>query len=122
MSFAMASRSLDRLADDGLRVLAIEDRAKLRLLAQAGDPEVLVRALRDVGGTATGAQLKPRLEAILPDFDWGGYWKQAKEGFKSDRRLDLSEGYRQIYRLAAEGAEAAASTLPQLSPRAAVEG
>ena len=122
MSFAMASRSLDRLADDGLRVLAIEDPAKLRALAQSGDPEVLVRALRDAGGTATGAQLKPRLEAALPDFEWGGYWKQAKEGLKSDRRLDLSEAYRQIFRLAAEGAEAAISSLPQLSPRAAVEG
>ena len=122
MSFAMASRSLDRLADDGLRVLAIEDPARLRALAQEGDPEVLVRALRDVGGTATGAQLKPRLEAALPDFEWAGYWKQAKEGFKSDRRLDLGEAYRQIFRLAAEGAETALTTLPQLSPRAAAEG
>ena len=122
MSFAMATRSLDRLANDGLRVLAIEDSAKLRALAQAGDPEVLVRALRDVGGTATSAQLKPRLEATLPDFDWSGYWKQAKEQFKSDRRLDLSEAYRQIFRLAAEGSEAAGSTLPQLSARSPAEG
>jgi len=122
MSFAMASRSLDRLADDGLRVLAIEDPARLRALAQAGDPEVLVRALRDVGGKATSAQLKPRLDAALPDFEWAGYWKQAKEGFKADRRLDLSEAYRQIYRLAAEGAEAATTTLPQLPARAPAEG
>jgi transcription elongation factor GreA len=122
MSFAMATRSLDRLANDGLRVLAIEDQAKLRALAQAGDAEVLVRALRDIGGTATSAQLKPRLEAALPDFEWSGYWKQAKEALKADRRLDLSEAYRQIYRLAAEGSEAAASALPQLSARASTEG
>ncbi|HKW50970.1 MAG TPA: GreA/GreB family elongation factor, partial [Candidatus Eisenbacteria bacterium] len=122
MSFAMASRSLDRLADDGLRVLAIEDPDRLHALAQAGDPEVLVRALRDVGGTATAPQLKPRLEAALSGFEWAVYWKQAKEGFKSDRRLDLSEAYRQIFRLAAEGAEAAPSTLPQLSARNAAEG
>jgi transcription elongation factor GreA len=122
MSFAMASRSLDRIDDDGLRVLAIEDPARLRSLAQAGDAEVLVRALRDMGGTATAPQLKPRLEAALPDFEWAGYWRRAKEGFKSDRRLDLSEAYRQIFRLAAEGAEAALTTLPQLSARAAAEG
>ncbi len=60
MSFAMASRSLDRLADDGLRVLAIEDAPRLRTIAEAGDPEVLVRALRDIGGTATaGAAQAP---------------------------------------------------------------
>ena len=122
MSFAMATRSLDRLANDGLRVLAIEDPAKLRALAQAGDAEVLVRALRDVGRSATSAQLKPRLEAALPDFDWAGYWKQAKENLKSDRRLDMSEAYRQIFRLAVEGSEAAGSTLPQLSARAPAEG
>jgi transcription elongation factor GreA len=122
MSFAMASRSLERLADDGLRVLALEDPATLRNLAEAGDSEVLVRALRDVGGTATAAQLKPRLDAAVPDFDWGGYWKQAKEAFRSDRRLDLSEAYRQLFRLAAEGVETAVSALPRLSPRAAAEG
>lgn len=122
MSFAMASRSLDRLADDGLRVLAIEDAARLRGLADEGESEVLVRALRDIGGTATGPQLKPRLEAALPNYDWAGFWRRAKERLKTDRRLDLSEGYRQVYRLAVDGAEAMESTLPHLTPRAAVEG
>ncbi len=122
MSHAMASRSLDRLADDGLRVLAIEDAPKLRSIADQGDPELLVRALRDVGGTATAAQLKPRFEVALPGFDWNVYWKVAKERLKSDPRLDLSEGYRQIYRLAVDGAESAGSTIPHLTPRAATEG
>ncbi len=122
MSFAMASKSLDRLPDDGLRVLAIEEPAKLLALADAGDSEVLVRALRDVGGAATAGQLKPRLELAIPGFDWSGYWKQAKEGFKGDRRLDLNEAYRQVYRLAPDGFETAGATLPQLNPRAAVEG
>ena len=122
MSFAMASRSLDRLPDDGLRVLAIEDRAKLAALARAGDPDVLVRALRDAGGTATQAQLKPRLEAALPGFDWSGYWKAVKEKLKSERGLDASEAYRQVYRLAAEGAAPAQAALPQLTPRGAADG
>ncbi len=122
MSFAMASRSLDRLPDEGLRVLAIEDLPKLRGLAEGGEAEVLVRALRDVGGAATAAQLKPRLEAALPGFDWGGYWKQAKDKWKGDRRLDLSEAYRQVYRLAVEGLGEQAAVLPRLTPRAAGEG
>ena len=123
MSFAMASKSLDRLPGDGLRVLAIEDPTRLRELAQAGAPEVLVRALRDIGGTATAAQLKPKLDAALPGFEWPQYWKQAKERFKEDRRLDLSEAYRQVYRLGTGSAEAAPDVaLPQLKPKAASEG
>lgn len=123
MSFAMASRSLDRLPGDGLRVLAIEDTPRLRALAQEGNPEVLVRALRDVGGTATAAQLKPRLETALPGFEWAQYWKQAKERFREDGRLDLSEAYRQVYRLGSGTAESAPGiTLPQLKPKAPSEG
>lgn len=122
MSFAMASKSLDKLPGDGLRVLAAEDSAKARALVAAGDPEILVRVLRDVGGTATAAQLKPKLEAVLPGMDVGAYWKQSKDKIKSDARLDSSEAYRQIYRLAPEGAAAADAVLPQLQPRAAAQG
>lgn len=122
MSFAMASKSLDRLPGDGLRVLVTEDEARARALAAAGDSEILVRVLRDVGGTATAAQLKPKLEASLPGLDVGAYWKQSKDAVKSDPRLDSSEAYRQIFRLAPEGAAAADATLPQLQPKAAPKG
>src|SRR6185436_11437059 len=82
-----------------------------------------VRALRDVGGTATAAQLKPRLDVALPGFEWAQYWKQAKERFKEDGRLDLSEAYRQIYRLGTgTAAESSAISLPQLKPKAPTEG
>lgn len=122
MSFAMASRSLDRLPPDGLRVLAIEDEARARALADEGSAEVLVRVLRDVGGVATQAQLKPRLEAALPGYDWSAYWKQAKDSWKADPRIDSSEGYRGNFRLAAEGSAAASVTLPRLGPRAPAAG
>ncbi|HEX5031467.1 MAG TPA: GreA/GreB family elongation factor [Candidatus Eisenbacteria bacterium] len=122
MSFAMASKSLDRLPGDGLRVLAAEDSAKARALAAAGDPEILVRVLRDVGGTATAAQLRPKLEAALPGVDVGAYWKQSKDAIKGDARLDSSEAYRQIFRLAPEGAAAGGAVLPQLQPKAATQG
>jgi transcription elongation factor GreA len=122
MSFAMASKSLDRLPGDGLRVLVAEDAARARALAAAGDTEILVRVLRDVGGTATAAQLKPKLEAALPGLDVGAYWKQSKDAIKGDARLDSSEAYRQIFRLAPEGAAAAGTVLPQLQPKAAPKG
>jgi len=122
MSFAMASRSLDRLPHDGFRVLAMEDPGRARALAEEGEPEVLVRGLRDIGGTATQAQLKPRLEAALPGFDWAVFWKKGKDRWKSDPRLDTSEAYRGQFRLAPEGSEAAAATIPRLAPKAPAQG
>jgi transcription elongation factor GreA len=124
MSFAMASRSLDRLPGDGLRVLALEDVARAKALAEEGDPETLVRALRDMGGSASQAQLKPRLEAALPGFDWSVFWRRVKEKWKADPRIDSSEAYRGQFRLAAEGSEAEAppATLPRLAPKAPAEG
>ncbi|HTM00014.1 MAG TPA: hypothetical protein VL503_02670, partial [Candidatus Omnitrophota bacterium] len=109
MSFAMASRSLDRLPNDGLRVLAIQHPERARALASEGDPEVIARVLRDMGGTATQAQMKPRLEAALPGFDAAVFWKKVKERWKADPRLDTSEAYRGQFRLAPEGSEAAAA-------------
>lgn len=122
MAIAMAQRSLDRLPDDGLRVLAITDPERVRKLGAEGDPEILVRALRDVGGTATQAQLKPRLDAVLPGYDWTGWWKKARDKWKNDRRLDSSEGYRGNFRLAREGAAGKEIPLPRLTARAPVEG
>jgi transcription elongation factor GreA len=124
MSYAMAARSLDRLPGDGLRVLTLEDPAKAKALAEEGHPEILVRALRDVGGTATQAQLKPKLDAVLPGFDWSVFWKKSKERLKTDPRLDTSEGYRGQFRLTPEGsdAEAPAAMLPQLAPKAPAQG
>lgn len=118
MSFAMASRSLDRLPNDGLRVLALEEPERARALASEGDPEVIVRALRDMGGVATQAQMKPRLEGALPGFDAALFWRKVKERWKSDARLDTSEAYRGQFRLAPEGSEAAAATLPTIAPKA----
>lgn len=122
MSFAMASRSLDRLPNNGLRVLSIEEAERARAMAAEGDPEILVRALRDLGGVATQAQMKPRLEAALPGFDWAAFWRKVKERWKSEERLDTSEAYRGQFRLAPEGSEAAAATLPTIAPRAPAQG
>ncbi|HEV8129429.1 MAG TPA: GreA/GreB family elongation factor [Candidatus Eisenbacteria bacterium] len=124
MSFAMAARSLDRLPANGLRVLALEDPAKAKALAEDGHSEILVRALRDVGGTATQAQLKPRLEGALPGFDWSVFWKKVKDRWKGDARIDTSEAYRGQFRLAPEGSEteAPAIALPQLAPKAPAQG
>ena len=122
MSFAMASKSLHRLPEDGLRVKALDDAAGLRAMVEAGDPDVVVRALRDIGGAGTSAQVKIQFEAALPGTDWNQFWKQAKDRLKADGRLDLSAAYRQTYRIAPEGFEGSQVALPRLTPRAASEG
>jgi len=116
MSFAMASKSLLRLHADGLRVLSIEDPARLQAMAKAGDPDLLARALREVGGKASTANLKPRFETALPDGDWSSYIKKAKEKIKEDPRFDLSEAYKNVYSLAPEGQAGRGAVLPRLSP------
>jgi len=121
MSLAMASRSLDRLPPDGLRVLAAREPERLRALIAARDPQIVVSALRDLGRTATQAQMKPRIEAVLKPGEWSVWWKEAKEKLKSDPRLDLSEAYQQVFKLASED-RAREVTLPEVSPRAGEAG
>jgi len=121
MSLAMASRSLDRLPPDGLRVLSTREPERLRGLLEAHDSQVVVSALRDLGGTATLAQMKPRIEAVLPEGTWSAWWKEAKELLKDEPRLDLSEAYRQVFKIGSE-AERRETTLPELGPRAGEAG
>jgi transcription elongation factor GreA len=122
MSFAMAVKSLLRLPSDGLRVLAIEEPDRLPELAKKGDPELLLRALREVGGKGKASHLKARFDAAFPDGTWATYFKKAKEKAKDDPRFDFSEAYQNVYALAVEGEAGRDAVLPRLSPRAAVEG
>jgi len=121
MSLAMAARSLDRLPPDGLRVLSAHDPDRLRGLIEAHDPQIVVSALRDLGGTATLAQMKPRIEAVLPDGAWSSWWKGTKDRLEGEPRLDLSEAYRQIFKIASEEKHREV-TLPELAPRAGEAG
>ncbi|HMI31168.1 MAG TPA: GreA/GreB family elongation factor [Candidatus Limnocylindrales bacterium] len=121
MSLAMATRSLDRLPPDGLRVLAARDPERLRALIEARDPQILFSALRDLGGTATLAQAKPRIEAVLAPGEWSAWWKGTKENLKHDARLDLSDAYRQMFTITS-AEKRPEITLPELSPRAGEAG
>ncbi len=121
MSLAMATRSLDRLPPDGLKVIATREPDRLKKLIQERDPQIVVSALRDMGGTATQAQMKPRIEAVLPPGEWSVWWKETKKNLEKDPRLDLNEAYKQLYKLASED-QLREITLPELSPRAGEAG
>lgn len=116
MSLAMASRSLDRLPPDGLRVLAAREPDRLKTMIAERDPGIIVAALRDMGGTATQAQMKPRIETVLSPGAWSSWWKETKENAKREPRLDLTEAYKQIYKLASED-QAREVALPELQTR-----
>ena len=122
MSLGMAAKSLDILPGDGLRVMMATAPDRVRELVAACDAQIVFSALRDIGGTATLPQLKPRIEPALLGTEWAGWWKETKENLKSDGRLDLSEAYRQIFKLATEGQGAAEVVLPELAPRAGEQG
>jgi len=121
MSLSMAARALDRLPPDGLRVLAARDPERLRRMIRARDPQVVVSALRDLGGTATVPQMKPRIEAVLEEGEWSSWWKETKERLQEDPRLDLSEAYRQVFTIASREKQRE-TALPDLSPRAGEAG
>src|SRR5437763_8250942 len=60
--------------------------------------------------------MKPRCDAALPQGEWSAWWKGAKENAKREPRLDLSEAYKQIYKIASED-QAREVTLPELTSR-----
>jgi len=123
MSLAMAARSLDRLPEEGLRVLATEQPERLRGWIAAADPEAVLAALRDLGGTATATQLRQRLEPHLAGAEWTPFWKTTRERLKQEPRIDGREAYRQVFRLAPEGgAEGEDRPLPDLHPRQGAAG
>jgi transcription elongation factor GreA len=123
MSLGMAARALDRLPSEGLRVLAAEQPEKLRGWIAAGDPEAVLAALRDLGGTGTAPQLRQRLEAHLAGVEWAPFWKAMRDRLKQDPRIDGREAYRQVYRLAPEGGtEEEDLPLPELHPRQGASG
>ncbi|HEY7728289.1 MAG TPA: hypothetical protein VID50_07520, partial [Candidatus Eisenbacteria bacterium] len=118
MSLAMAARALDRLPAEGLRVVAAEQPERLRAWMAECDPEAVLAALRDLGGSGTASQIRQRLEAHLAGVEWSDFWKTARDRLKEDARVDAREAYRQLYRLAPEGGvEEEGALLPDLHPR-----
>jgi transcription elongation factor GreA len=124
MTLSMASRALDRLPSEGLRVVSAEQPERLRRWMADGSPDAVLAALRDLGGTATVAQLRQRLEPLLAGGGWAPYWKSMKERLRSDPRVDGREAYRQIYRILPEGASEDLDevSLPELHPRQGAAG
>lgn len=121
MSVALAKRALTVVPADDLRVLKVQDPASLKRKAK-DDPEGIVfLAIRQLGGSATTQDLKRVLvsEEVLTISQWTTWWKAAKTAIEQDDRFDLSQAFRQTYRIrtASDGDEL---TLPVIVPRRGV--
>ena len=121
MTVALAKRALTVVPADDLRVLRVQDPAGLKSKAK-DDPEgVVFLAIRQLGGSATTQDLKRVLvnEELLTVSQWTTWWKTAKALIEQDDRFDLSQAFRQTYRIrtASDGDELA---LPVIVPRRGV--
>jgi transcription elongation factor GreA len=58
---------------------------------------------------------------VLPEGAWSSWWKEAKDRLNDEPRLDLSEAYRQVFKIASEEKRREV-TLPELAARAGEAG
>lgn len=126
MPIAAARRTLSALAEDDLRLLAVADPKALDTMRADQPAEVLVRALRALGGEADATKLKVFLVGtqLVPAKDWNAFWRKAKGAAGKDPRIDSSRAFEQQFRLAPAGAAAVAddgAPLPNLEMRKPVK-
>jgi len=123
MKLTLARRALGVLDPEDLRVIQSEDPEALKRLLRESPADVIVRALRMTRGEASAQDLRRTLagQGIVPAQSWTGFWKEARAAMEDDLRLDLSQSFRQIYRLRAESDDVKGLTpLPMIEPRRGV--
>ncbi len=120
MKLTLARRALTVLPPDDLQVLRSENPDELKRLLREAPADVIVRALRTMKGEATAQELRRTLTAqgIVPAQGWTGFWKEARAALEGEDRIDLSQSFRQLYRLRGEGGdEDDLLPLPVIEPR-----
>jgi transcription elongation factor GreA len=119
MSINLARRALDVVPPDDLRVLALEKPDELKAMVKSDPAEVIYLGIRQVGGTAKTQDLKRvMLDGVMSSSKWTSWWKEAKARIEEDGRFDLSQAFRQVYRIKTGGAEANGEVaLPIIEPR-----
>lgn len=120
MKLSLARRALNVLASDDLRVLHSENPDELKKMAKSNPAEVVVRALRTMKGEATTQELRRTLTGhkVVSTSGWSGWWKEARGAIEQDSRVDLTQSFRQVYRLRGDsGDEDTSLPLPVIEPR-----
>ena len=120
MPYAAARRTLTPIADDDLRLLRMTDPAALGRLIAEQPAEVIVRALRALGGASDAQKLKVFIvgSQLVHATDWTSFWRKARAALEKDPRVDGSRAFEQHYRIAeARDAEATDAPLPAFEIR-----
>ncbi len=105
IDLAIAQRSLRPIASDSLRALLFRDRETILRERDQSPADLLVRSLREIpGGTDDGAPLAEIKQflvgTVLAAEEWSAWWKKARAAIEADPRIDDSQAFRQVYRLA----------------------
>lgn len=120
MKLTLARRALTVMPPDDLRVLQAENPDELKRVIKEEPAEVITRTLRLLRGEATTQDLRRTLtsQGIIATQGWSSWWKEARAALEKDDRIDLSQAFRQVYRLRAEGDDSDEQMpLPAIEPR-----
>lgn len=119
MSVNLARRALSVIPADDLRVLRAESPDELKRKLKEDPSGVAYLAIRQLGGEANTQEIKRvLLDGVLTSSQWTTWWKDAKAKMEGDYRFDLSQAFRQSYRVRELGSgEDDQVALPIIEPR-----
>ncbi len=115
----LAERALERRDRDDLRVLLVFASDRLAAMREQDPAGLVAAALRSTGGEAKPRDVKRLLSpAVIPAEGWSEWWKKARKILEDDERIDLTQSFRDLIRLADQpGAESGEVPLPNLEDR-----
>jgi hypothetical protein len=104
MPYAAARRTLTPLAEDDLRLIQVQRPAEVARMREEDQGEIIVRALRAMGGSADAAKLKLFLVGhhLVPAAEWTVFFRKARAVAVKDPRIDHARAFEQHYQLAPE--------------------
>ena len=120
MPYTAALRTLAPLAEDDLRLLQLTRPGEIARMAAEEPAEILVRALRALGGNADAEKLRVFLvgAGLIAAGEWTAFFRRARAAIAKDARIDSSRAFERHYRLAPERSATAEDVpLPGLEPR-----
>ncbi|HEY3215153.1 MAG TPA: GreA/GreB family elongation factor [Candidatus Eisenbacteria bacterium] len=121
MPYPAARRTVTPLDEDDLRLLQFTAPAELERLRREQPGEILVRALRAMGGEADAQRLKLFLvgHGLVPVGEWTRTFRSLQSAAEGDARIDHARAFERHYRLVPEGQQVgdAEAPLPALEPR-----
>ncbi|MGD8396991.1 MAG: hypothetical protein PVF43_16095, partial [Candidatus Eiseniibacteriota bacterium] len=114
----LAESALERRDADDLRVLTAWQRGRLGELRDDDPVTLVVAALKVLGGEGKPRDLRRLLTAdVMSTEVWPAWWKRTRPLLEDDLRIDLSQTFRDVYRLVEVGGDDGDVVLPQLNDR-----